>query len=482
MNLGRTLAWVSVALMLAACSAERTPLPTEPVGDTIPPAPPVSPPPSELPLYFPLPPPQLPSDPPRSDRLAATVSLAFGDAPVEGLLYLLPGLDGIGTLYTVDLDEDGAPDHSGVLERALGFSYRFEAPGPHRIEVNFSGPGGTQTIERWVVVNDLSVVQLLARTKVDPDAEEGTSFEGIAVDPGGEHVYVANYRGGSLSQLVASDLSEIARLDSIPYSIEGLSITPSGDLLVAAYKYGHVSVVAVPSMAVLHHHERSVGSFFVHALDDRLALFSGRSQLTLFDTQTGQIIDVANRMDGNPLYAWHFDVSPDGTTAAVAGRHFDPRNTVSLVELLSLRTVKEIEIPVVDHVVNVANDPHEARLYILGNELEPSEDGGNYLSAGHFVVVDMDTGAVLRDLPLGPSYCGVYCVANPVARSRSGRYVAMEWNGGSFIIDTSIDLPISRVGVYGYSGYGFSVAASPLEDVFFFLGANGDVFKVGLRH
>ncbi|HUP20061.1 MAG TPA: hypothetical protein VM778_08925 [Gemmatimonadota bacterium] len=401
------------------------------------------------------------------------VTLAFGDAPVEGLVYLLPGEDGIGAGYAVDLDEDGIADREGRLERGIGFGYRFLAPGVHRLRVTFDLPTGERrVVEPVVVVNDPSRTETLVESMVPPADPDWRSFEGIVMDPAGEHLYVAAYSGGSLVQLDPTDLSVLRRIDTIGYSIEGLTVAPSGERLFAVYKYHHLATVAIPEMVLEHRHERiSPGAFFIRAVGESRVLVSGRGPLSLMDPFSGAILGQATSAGGELLYSWHFAVSEDRATAVVAGRSEAGSDRIHVVDLATMTVRREIPLPLL-YTETVALDPHEPRAYVLGNDVD----------TGRLLVVDIETGEVLRDLALGPSYCGSYCVANPTAVAAGGRYVAMEWYGGAYVIDTELDLPVHRLGYYGFSNSGFSVTGSPTEeDVFYFLDSGGGLRKVRVR-
>lgn len=462
----RAFAWVAIVLLLNACSETPSPFvglppadPSEPPGGA-PPAPPSDGPPRA-------------GDPPAADRLTAVVSLAFGDAPVEGLLYLLPGENGIGAGYAVDLDEDGVDDREGRLERGIGFDYRFESPGVHEIRVTFDLPdGGRRVVEPVVIVNDPELVETLLQATVPPADPDFRSFEGIVMDPAGRHLYVAAYSGGSLVQLDPTDLSVLRRIDTIGYSIEGLTVSPSGDRLFAAYKYAHLATVAIPEMVLEYRHDRvSPGHFFIHALEGPRVLVAGRGPFSLMDPISGTVLAQATTSAGLPLWSWHFAVSIDGGTAVVVGRGDAGSDTVYVLNLPSLQVRRQIRLPGLS-IRTVALDPHQPRAYVLGTDVDTAR----------LFVVDLETGEILRDLPLGLSYCSGYCVANPSAVAAGGRYVAMEWHGGAYVIDTVIDLPVHRLGLYGFSHYGFSVAGSPTEeDVFYFLGSGGDIRKVRVR-
>jgi hypothetical protein len=81
---------------------------------------------------------------------------------------------------------------------------------------------------------------------------------------------------------------------------------------------------------------------------------------------------------------------------------------------------------------------------------------------------------------LGRIFCSGYCVASPAATLLSGRYVAFEWGGGAYFIDTELDLPLYSIPPLGcYCG--FSVTASPVEDAFYFLRSDGLVQKIAIE-
>lgn len=69
----------------------------------------------------------------------------------------------------------------------------------------------------------------------------------------------------------------------------------------------------------------------------------------------------------------------------------------------------------------------------------------------------------------------IVCVANPVATSRDGRWVVFAVETESYFVDTTLDLPVHRIGYFG-SG----VAASPNEDSFFFIRPDGVVTKIAM--
>lgn len=334
------------------------------------------------------------------------LTLAFGEAPLEGQIFLMPAEESSGWRYSVDVDEDGAPDHEGVLERRIGFTYRFRLVGVHRLTTTFRRKGRTETVESLVVVNDMGAVQILAATQVEPVDPMARSYEGIAVSRSGEDLYVAAYRGGSLQRLDARSLSETGRIEDIGYSIEGLSITPSGRFLFATYKYWQLTVVDLDDFEVVDT-MGSVGRFYIHALDDRRALVGGED-FALVDPSTGKILQrfqpVSN--SGEFPYTWHFAVSPDASTAAVVV--IDDPGWVELIDVETFQTLRRVRFGRLEYPRLVSFDPSGTVLYVIGR----MEGGGI-----SFAAFDLDAGEILRETPLGDSegICSLYCVANPTA-------------------------------------------------------------------
>jgi len=387
---------------------------------------------------------------------AVTVSLGFGDSPVEGFVYLRPQAETNGWRYSVDIDEDGATDHEGILQGEIGFAYRFTTRGVHRIRFSLAGPQSNEMVDVPVVVNDPDAVQVLVQRAIagDPDA----IFEGITTNRAGTMLFVGDFWNSEIHPLDPADLHALA--PPLPLGIsgaEGLSVTPSDSILLVGHKRHRLSVVAIPDMEI-RRNVRMEGEFFIHALDDATALSPGLTGLDLVDIDTGQTI----RRLALPR-AWHLAVSPVSPVAAVLNRA-NPA-AVHLASLPDLQEMGHIDLPDVLDAENVAFDPAGDRLYVMGQDQQGSR----------FLLLDVASRSVLLSLPLGPGACWIFCVANPVAVSRSGRFVAMEHGNGTYFIDTELDLPRFR------SSAGLSVAASPTEEAFYVLRPEGLVSKVAIR-
>jgi DNA-binding beta-propeller fold protein YncE len=407
--------------------------------------------------------PVIPAGPPPS----ISVSLAFGDAPVEGFAYLRPRSDTRNWRYSVDVDEDGSIDHQGVLEGDIGFAYRFTSPGVHYVHARLEGPEGFREDSAAVVVNDLEAVRVLnQRVLVDPNSDVRSIFEGITMDHAGRFLYVGDFENSEIHRVDPTTLQSLARLPPLvpseaPFGrVEGLAVAPSDSLLVVAHKYYALSVVAVPSMGV-RRTLRMEGEFFVHALDDTLAISTGGG-LVLVDTRSGATLRRASISR-----AWHFAVSTERGLIAVAA--YGEMPSLHIVSMPTFEVIARIELPSVDQADVVAFDPYEDKVYVMGRRAGES----------HFILVDLPSRAVILDMPLGPGSCG-YCAANPVATASNRRFVGMEQGGGVYFIDTSFDLPRYYIGLRSQHT-GMSVTASPIEDAFYLLRSDGLLLKVRIE-
>jgi len=382
-------------------------------------------------------------------------TLGFGDGPLEGFLSLDPSNDAAGWTYRVDLDEDGVADQEGTLVRPISFGYRFVEPGLHHLLVVLEEPTGRREEARLpIVVNDPSRVRVVRETTVShADPNDPGVFEGIAVDPDGRFVYLGEFRGDAIHRLDASSLEVVGVLGELGHrGIEGLSITPSGRLLVANFKRFGLLVVSLPDMGVqAGFFEQSLGGeFYIDVIDERSALL-GQGALALVDFVAGETIRLYTPPDAEFFRARHFALSPDGSVLAAAS---SGEGRIDIVRVPELEHERTLVVPGVEGTRLVSFDPTGRKLYMLRFD--------------RFMALEIETGRVLTDLALDAS-CSNLCVANPVARSLDGRYVAFETRPGVLFIDTVTDLPVVR------SSVGASIAASPVENVFFALNAGGRV-------
>lgn len=308
------------------------------------------------------------------------------------------------------------------------------------------------------------------RRLVDPNSDARAGFEGITMDRSGRFLYVGDFENSQIYQVDPTTLQIVSGPLPLPVPpppsgrAEGLSVTPSDSLLVVAHKYVRLSVVAIPSMTV----RRGIpmeGEFFIHTLDDTLAVSTGiGSGLLLVDIRSGRTVRRAS-IPG----AWHFAVSSEkGLIALIA------RDGVPALHLMSLSTFAElarIDMPSLASANVVAFDPQEDKVYVMGR---------GHDQESHFLLIDLSSQTIARDVALGPEPCSSYCVANPAATVPSGRFVAMEQSGGVHIIDTVLDQPRYYVGI-PIIHTGMSVTASPNEDAFYLLRSDGLLTKIQIE-
>ena len=416
--------------------------------------------PTEPPLF-----PTVPSGP----RPVISMSLAFGESPIEGEVRLSPSSETANWLYAVDVDEDGAADHSGTLTREVEFAYRFSTPGVHGVRISLTGPTGVEAVTVPAIVNDPTAVRTLAQRITGGAAN--AIFEGITTNRAGTSLFVADFFNSTIYRLDPGDLRPLAphlvlpRIEDdrgfVAGGPEGLTVTPSDTLLLVAHKLFGLSVVAIPALEP-RRSLRMAGEYFIQAIDDVDALSTARGSLDLIDTNTGGTVRglaVPN--------TWHFAVSLPSQIVAALNRSGPA--AVHLANLADLQQIARVELPGAIEADVVAFDPAGDRLYVMGRDAQGSR----------FYLVDVPSRSVLLNLPLGLGACGAFCVANPVATSRNGRFVAMEQGGGVYFIDTTLDLPRYYLGTR-MANSGLSVAASPTEEAFYLLQPDGFVRKVAL--
>jgi DNA-binding beta-propeller fold protein YncE len=286
-----------------------------------------------------------------------------------------------------------------------------------------------------------------------------SSFEGITVSEDGASVYVASFFQGTVVRMRANDLA-IAGSTQLPQLVEGLTVDPNGGELLAVHKDEGLSVVAIPSLTPIALHV-SGGGFFVESAGAGRALVSGGEPLALIDTESGDVL--AEYSPPGAVDMWHFAVAPDGSQIAALRSDGESRSVHLLTPALQL--VGSLNLNAYASLVAVAYHPGGRKLYILARDTARND---------HLVVIDLDAG-IARDTLLNPSDCSQLCVANPVARSREGRWIVFGGESSAYFIDTTQD---RLVALLGSAGAGSGVAASPTEDAFFFLRHDGLVRKV----
>jgi len=406
---------------------------------------------------------------------AVLVDHEFGEPPVTGTLQIVPSTATAGWRYRVEAIPPETQDHEGLLEGAVALSYRFDEPGVHILRVELTGPDGTVVVEKPIVVVDPdSDFEILAQRPVEeiwPDAAlNGVLYpEGIVMDPDGRWLYAANYPSGELVRIDPATLEVVDRLQ-LARQLEGLSVTPSGDQLFAVHKGIGLSVVDLSSFTATSMSPSVAEGHFIQALDEDHALVSGHSSFARVDMERGFVESNAAHLWAHP----HFAVFPDGQRVVAGVSPWQETPFLEVLSLPSLSSLRSIPIEELTNIQIVAVDPSGDRVYVIG-----WKDGETW-----FLLVDADTGDVLKSMGLGSKTC--VCVANPVVTFASGRHIAFERGGSVVIVDTELDVPRYLFEPGGPLGDGpSSVAAQADSDILFVLGGNFPIlrlYKIRLRN
>ncbi len=381
----------------------------------------------------------------------ARTTLAFDDAPLVGDLFLDLPDDSSGWEYEVDLDGDDRPEHEGSLDRPIAFAYRFDVPGVHRIAVRFFGSDTIVVRELPLVVNDTSPLQILNSTSLP----EGPHYEGLAIDPSAESLFIGGWADGSLRHVDAGTLEVVRRIQYVRRLLAGLSVAPSGRFLFSAVQDlgGGTGRLEIPGLLPLELRSNPYRhTYYTVALDDERALSSGiDGGLVVAHLPGGKLLATLEEHDRGGYPA----VSPDGTRVAVAG---SPTG-LFLASLPDLKLLAEYDLPQSSTATPAAFGPTGERIYLL--------------SPGQLLVVEAATGEILRDMVVSR---GCPCTPNPVTTSADGRFVIFGTGEGALFVDTRLDLPLHRLPIDEVAG--ISVVASPVENAVFVLEPWGSLRKV----
>jgi hypothetical protein len=372
----------------------------------------------------------LTSDSPLPAGIATVrATLAFGDSPLEGLLEIRPSV-GTAWRYSVDFDEDGNPEEVGQIGFGVSLSYRYDDPGIHPITVWLERPGESHRVDRIVVVNDPSALEVIERAVL------GFEPEGIAFAPDDGALYVTSppdrllyaMDPGSFtvqwSTTVAESLPGGYHLGITPILADGALYVDGGDSLV---------FVPVPGgEGTIHKVAQSGLGTYLQLTPEGDVLSGGFAGIARIELPSGRTTAERRIEDG-----MHYDLHPDGSTVAHL-RGF-ARPTVEFLESRSLIVKQRLALPEgLGGPGIVAYSPAGDRLYLL-----LVGDPGL-----HFLMMEVGSGAILRHMAVArddprrlPQLPGF---SSPTARSKDGRYVVLSSPAGAFFIDTQEDLPRFR--------------------------------------
>lgn len=370
------------------------------------------------------------------------LSLGFGDSPLEGEVLIVPAAvpSSQAWQYSVDIDNDGGVDASGLASTQVAVPYRLVEPGIHTISVTLERDSQRITHEKAVVVNDETLIAT-GPSRVLPFITAG----GVVLDAGDENLYIGV---GAIVRLdpVTLDQRERIAFEDATGIVEGLSLSPDQSRLYAVTRHFHLVALEAPELTSQFAIDLPFPKpiFFVHAVS-RGRLYLGGRVLALMEVDTNTILQ---RLDLSE--AWHFALSPDEDRIALVTRF-----TPALGELLMLdaQTFSILwRIPLEEDLstlaVATAFSRDGDRVYVMQGPILGGTGGG---SEWRFVVVEAESGEILRDMVVGRGCASVFCegVANPVAITADERYAVFATGIGAFVVDRELDLPLARTSSFG---------------------------------
>jgi len=313
----------------------------------------------------------------------------------------------------------------------------------------------------------------------------GPSSEGITLDRAGAILFVTQ-TGPNVLRILVLDPVTLAVRDTIDLSalrgtLEGLGTAPDEDLLYVVTKFFQLGVVdfSGPDPVLLRVLDVPA-RYFVHPLPGKRAYVAGETSnpgIALVDTETGEFLAAGS--GSAPFESGHFAVSRDGSGIAV-NTGDEPANQDGVV-IMDASLVEQFRI-----LLDPGMEPAEVAWAPSGDQLYVRYLVGEEGDLCGVVVLDADTGNVLDDIELGSDCRSPVIgpgVANPVAATPEGRFVAFPTLLGTFVFDTEFDLPVARTPARAPNGDQFccNVAASPNEDVFYVVSLSGTVSKLRFR-
>lgn len=392
----------------------------------------------------------------RPDSLVR-VTRSFGDSPVEGIVVVEPRDSGE---WAVDLDGDGAPEAAGALEDGAEVPYRYINVGVHEIRVRLRDDGVEREVALPVVVNDPSAT-------VVEEVFQGNMMGGVTVTADGHAVWTGARGTPEVIRFAASNFEIRDRIPVVAPKFnlaEGWTSTPDGSRVLYVTKNAALHVLDRQDpwggQEAIQVKDGFTHAFFVHALTANQILIGSEEGIALLDIDA---CEFDRFVEIDP--AWHFAVDSDASTVAVLDDLDRGTWGVVVLALPGLDVLRRFSTPV-QNPVQGTRDPGAIVFGPDDETLFITVDGAGEIP-DELYVMDSRTGEIssVHALPVAPT--GVFGRSgNPATLSRDGRFAVFPTGLGAYFVETDRGIPLYRSKLITCC----EVAASPIEDIFFFTG------------
>ncbi len=381
--------------------------------------------------------------PPVAAELAVVeTTLDFDDPPLVGEVRAWPLVESSGLTYAVDLDADGRSEEEGPLGSGVRIGYRYDEPGAHEVVVRIREDSREEAVRQALIVNDPAALETLSVGQFDLEPT------GIAVAADEQVVYLSDPRNGRLLAVRGFGLGPIWEID-LPQGEHraggGIALSSDEETLYVDVGDSTVAVRVTGTPRVIGAVGPADRGAQLHALPDGTLLGGGRDGLARVDPETGEVLAEY------PERAGPFGVSADGRLVAFAT---SPSGVVSLLRTNDLSVVWSTRLEEgVTRETTAVPSPNGERVYAIART-----------GSTRFYALDASTGTVERSLTLdrGASRTSPLFLS-PAVTSPDGRYVALVYERGIFVVDAATHLPVFRAVV----DQTCCVAASGQRNVFF---------------
>ena len=308
--------------------------------------------------------------------------------------------------------------------------------------------------------NTVSVINL-ATNAVTATIPVGSHPRGVAVSPSGIRVYVANYGSHDVSVIdsaanavittipvtPAPDRMSESGIKTLPQDLPlsppspmGIAINPSGTkVYVANTLSGHVTVIDATTHTV-------IGSVMsgsmpygvaVHPAGHRVYVTnSGEGTVSVIDAESHSVltqIPVKNQPYG-------VAVTPDGSKVYVANYGDSPMSTVSVIDTASNTVITDVEVT----SLSTGSAPYGLAVNPAGTKVYVTNYAGGYVA-----IIDTATDTWTDAITVGNQPVGL-----SLSHDGARLYVAMQGKNTVSVIDTETKLVLTEVPV-GTAPYAF---------------------------